>query len=491
MSNKEDKNIIMRTQKIKIKKGHRMYPYFDDLCFKSKNLYNVGNFYVRQCLTGLKKDEKDLTLNEKEAINYINSTIPKLNELKVEYYNKRLAKELSKPKDKQKEVKPATVINLLDKENSLLSYGLLDGIFKLNNQADYINLPGQVNQQTLRLLFRDWKSFFESLKDYKKNPSKYKGRPKPPRYAKKSGRKPCFLSNQICLIKDNKYLKFPKTSLVLNIGKLGLDTGKLKEVRIIPYSNFYEVEIVMEYDESSFVETEAPSRIIGIDLGVNNFATIANNIGLRPLIIKGKVIKSINQYYNKKRAYYYGILRQGKKPNEGPFTSQKLQKLDEKRNAKVNDFMHKASRSIINYCVKHKIDTIIIGKNEGWKQNLNIGKKNNQTFVNIPYSRFIEMLKYKSEVLGIKVITTEESYTSRASFLDNDDIPSYKEWVTHTFSGRRIKRGLYKSKEGILINADVNGALNIIKKVVPNAFDVVKAKGNRGFVTNPLVLSVA
>lgn len=489
---KDDKNY--RVQQIKIKKGHRMYPYFDRICLGTKNLYNVGNFYIRQCLTGLSKDT-NLTPNEKDAISLINSTIPKLNQLKVDYYNKRVAKEALKPKDKQKDVEQATQYKLLSKDNSFLSYELLEGILKLIEHPDYIALPGQVNQQVLRLLIRDWKSFFKANKDYKANPSRYNSRPKPPKYANKNGRKVATFTNQICKIKDNKYLQFPKTKLKLNIGKLGLVDGKLREVRVVPHSNYYVVEIVFELNENEEAKTmrenklnSKPKRIVGIDLGIDNFATIANNIGKKPIIIKGKVLKSINQYYNKQRAYYYSILRQGKTQKEGRFTSKRLKRLDEKRNAKVKDFMHKASRTVIDYCITNDIDTIIIGKNEDWKRNINIGKVNNQKFVTIPYSQFIEMIEYKAYEEGIKVIITEESYTSKASFFDYDTIPVYDEddKTKHKFSGRRIERGLYKTSTGKVVNADVNGALNIIIKVIPDAF------GSRdiGFVTNPLVLSV-
>lgn len=487
---------MLRTQQIKIKKGHKMYPYFDDISFKAKNLYNVGNFYLRQCLTGLKKDAEDLTPNEREIIELINSTIPRLNQLKIDYQKKRLDKELLKPKEEQKEIKEAKEYALLDKNNSFLSYELLEGILKLTNQHDYIALPGQVNQQVLRLLMRDYKGFFEAIKGYQSNPSSYTGRPKIPKYAKKNGRKVIIFTNQICKVKDNKYLRFPKTKLQLNIGKLGLINGRLKEVRVIPSISHYVVEIVYQLDESKEVKAEReyrlsckPSRVIGIDLGIDNFATIANNIGLKPVIIKGKVLKSINQYYNKEKAYYYGILRQGKSQKEGRFTSNRLTRLDEKRNQKVKDFMHKASRAVIDYSIVNNVDTIVIGRNSDWKRNINIGKVNNQKFVTIPYNDFIHMVEYKANEVGVKVIATEESYTSKASFFDYDNVPTYDKDsnIKHRFSGRRITRGLYKTKDGTLINADINGALNIITKAVPDAFKI----RDRGLVDSPLMLSVA
>ena len=488
---------MLMTQQIKVKKGHKMYDYFDEMCFKSKNLYNAGNFYIRQCLTGLKKDAKNLTLNEKEAIDLFNNTIPKLNQLKIENYNKRIAKEALKPKDKQKEIQNPTEYKLLSKDNSFLGYNLLEGVLKLIKHPDYIALPGQVNQQVLKMLIYDWNSFFGKNKSYKANPSRHNGRPKPPNYAKKNGRKVATFTNQICKIKDNKYLRFPKTKLKLNIGKIGLVNGNLRQVRVIPYSNYYVVEVIYKLNEDKEAKrirenklNSKPERVIGIDLGIDNFATIANNIGLQPIIIKGKVLKSINQYYNKQKAHYYSILRQGKSQYEGQFKSKRLMRLDEKRNAKTKDFIHKASKTIIDYCMTNDMDTIVIGKNKNWKKKINIGKINNQKFTIIPFNQFIKMVEYKAYEKGIKVIITEESYTSKASFFDYDTPPAYNKSnkEKHSFSGKRIERGLYKTKEGKLVNADVNGALNIIIKVIPDAFSKPR---DIGLVANPLVLSIA
>ena len=241
----------------------------------------------------------------------------------------------------------------------------------------------------------------------------------------------------------------------------------------------------------SIIKEEESKRIIAIDLGVNNFATIANNVGLNPIIIKGGILKAENQFYNKLRAKYYGILRMGKAPNEGQFTSKKLDKLDIDRYSFIKDFSHKASRMIITYAIVNQIDTIVIGKNKGWKNNVKMRKDSKQNFASIPYNPFISMLIYKGNEVGIKVIETEESYTSKSSFLDEDYIPTYGiDDGKKAFSGKRVSRGMYKSKDGTLINADVNGAFNILRKVFPMAFGN-KCFRNSGFVTNPLSLSVA
>ncbi|MED4995098.1 transposase, partial [Geobacillus stearothermophilus] len=215
-----------------------------------------------------------------------------------------------------------------------------------------------------------------------------------------------------------------------------------------------------------------------IDLGLNNFVTMVNNIGETPIVINGKGVKSINQYYNKQKVYFQSIL----KKQNGLNWSKRLEKLTLKRNNKIKDFMHKASRYVVDWCVKHNIDTIVIGKNDNWKQEVDLGKRLNQAFVQIPYDMFIEQLQYKCEEVGIKVVLTEESYTSGTSFLDGE-APIKENYDKN----RRIKRGLFKSNKGILINADVNGAYNIMRKVFPKAF----ANGVEGVGLHPVKLNVA
>ena len=489
MEKEKDEDKILRTQSIRIKKGHKLYNYCASMCFLSKNLYNTSNFYVRQVFSGLKKDTSDRQENEIKVIEEINSSIPKLNNIKITNVKKKREKELKKPIEKQQHIAEAKLYEPLTVESSYPSYELLDGVFKISDQIDYRELPSHSNQHVMKLVFQDWKSFFEANKDYKKNPSKYKGKPKPPRYANKNGRKIAFFSNQTCVIQDEKYLKLPKTKEKLNIGKLGQIDGRLKQVRIVPGPTYYTVEIIFELNEEQKSSKESPDRILGIDLGIDNFATIVNNVGLEPIIVKGKVLKSINQYYNKMRAHYYAILRKGKTEKQGAFTSKRLQRLDIKRGDKLKDFLHKASYSIVQYAAGLNIDTIIIGKNEGFKDNIKLRRDVKLNFTGIPYSLFTQILTYKANMQGIKVIITEESYTSKASFLDSDEIPSFgkKKDEKFQFSGRRVERGMYKTKNGILINADVNGAANIIRKVVPDAF----SKGNRGVVSTPLVLIVA
>ena len=210
---------------------------------------------------------------------------------------------------------------------------------------------------------------------------------------------------------------------------------------------------------------------MSIDLGINNLCTIGTNCTdvKENIIINGKPVKTINQYYNKQVAKYKSI-QDTKYKNA--YTN-KLRTLRIKRENKLNDYLHKTSRYIVNHLVSNNINTLIIGYNKEWKQETNIGKVNNQKFIQIPYLKLVNQLQYKCKLEGINVIIQEESYTSKSSFIDNDFIPTFKSntELNYKFSGQRVVRGLYKSSEGRIINADLNGSLNILKKAVPNAFD--------------------
>lgn len=449
------------TQQVWIKKGHRMYNYFQTMCENSKNMYNTTNFYIRQVFTALTSDNGRHPL-QKEVIDTLVNHIEAMNEVQRVAYEKRLAKELAKPVEQRKEVK-CNVFSLPDSSNPYVDYNFLDALFKRIAQNDYTSLPVQSSQAMMKKVFKDWKSYFAGLKDWKVNPSKYTGRPRIPRYSRASMKEVEF-TNQDCVIKEKKYLKFPKTKERLNIGRLGCTANKLKCVRVIPRYEQFVVEIVFEKPKVDSKTKNESSRLMSIDLGIDNLATITTNTGMAPVLLKGKTIKSVNQYYNKMRAHYYGILRQGKEPKEGSFSSKRLLRLDAVRHRKIKDLFHKCSFFITELASFENIDTIIIGQNKGWKQHSNIGKKSNQQFVQIPYSLLISMIQYKAEELGMAVIVTEESYTSKASFLDGDDIPTYGEEGEKMFSGRRISRGLYRSKNKTIINADVNGSANIMRK---------------------------
>ncbi|MEH7460328.1 transposase, partial [Bacillus sp. JJ1127] len=371
-------------------------------------------------------------------------------------------------KEKQKEVK-CNLFSAPTTEKPYVDYNFLDALFKVMIQNDYRTLPTQSSQSIMKNVFQNWKSFFASLKDHKKNPNKYTGRPRIPKYIC-SSEKEILYTNQDCVIKNDKFLKFPKTKLQLNIGKLGFTEGKLKQVRVIPKYNEYVVELVVDVP-SEQQSVEENGRYMSIDLGIDNLATIVTNTGMKPVLVKGKHIKSINQYYNKMKSHFTSVLRKGKQTKEGSFTSKRIEKLHQKRYLKIKDIFHKASHHIVKLAQEEEVCKIVIGQNKSWKQETNMGKKNNQIFCHIPHSLLIQMITYKASAVGIQVVVTEESYTSKASFLDYDFIPTYgTNDQNATFSGKRMKRGMYRSAKGIGINADVNAAANILRKVVPNAW---------------------
>jgi len=353
--------------------------------------------------------------------------------------------------------------------NDIFNYYDLDYILK-DKQA-YRKLPSQTSQQILKLVNRNWRSYFRALEEFRANPKKFKNKPRIPRYKKKNGESIVIFTNQQCRIKEG-YLHFPK-KVNLKLIKTRIKE-KLKEVRIIPLGIKYKIEIIYEKEEQDLGLNK--NNLLSIDLGLNNLITAVNNIGLDPIIIKGKVIKSINQYYNKQLAYYRSI--ENKKSNF--LDTKRIQKLHLKRNNKINTLFHRISRLLIEYCIEKNLGTIIIGYNDGWKQNINIGKKNNQNFVQIPFLRLINQVKYKSELIGITVITINENHTSKCSFLDNEEIRHHKKYI-----GKRISRGLFRTSNGTLINADVNAGYNIMKKVFPNS---VKVDGIEAFGLMPQVI---
>lgn len=241
----------------------------------------------------------------------------------------------------------------------------------------------------------------------------------------------------------------------------------------MPKATHYVVEVV--YERAPEPAALDPALIAGIDLGINNLATIASNkVGFIPVIVNGRPLKSINQFYNKRRAALLAQLAPGQR------TSQRLAHLTDTRNRRIAHALHTASKRIIDLLMREGIGTLIIGKNDGWKQGVNLGRRTNQTFVMIPHAQLIHMLTYKAELRGIQVILTEESYTSKCSFLDDEPLGHQEQYV-----GRRVHRGLFRAADGRRINADVNGAANIIRKVAPAAF----GPGSRGPVVHPVRLA--
>ncbi|MBV9710096.1 MAG: transposase [Ktedonobacteraceae bacterium] len=333
---------------------------------------------------------------------------------------------------------------------------------RMQSHEAYKALPAKVSQQVLMVLDQNWKGFFEALKAYNENPSKFLGRPKLPKYKHKTeGRNLLVYTIQAISKKGLKRGLVQPCMLPIEIKT---QHREIHQVRIVPRKGFYVVEVIYEHEQpKSAVD---PTYYAGIDIGLDNLAALTSNKpGFIPVLVNGRPVKSVNQHYNKRRAELQSRLGR-------PGTTKRMERMTTTRSRRIDHYLHTASRWIIDDLVAHGIGTLVIGKNNGWKQEANMGKRNNQNFVSIPHARFISMLTYKAELEGITVIITEESYTSQAIFLDRDEMPVYdpNRKEKPEFSGKRIKRGLYRAADGTLINADCNGSGNIIRKVAPDAF---------------------
>ena len=323
--------------------------------------------------------------------------------------------------------------------------------FTHSNQVDYRALPAKVSKQTQRAVDQAIKSYLK----LKKNPDRY-NQARLPRYLHKTkGRFPVFYEKGALSFIKQGVIKLSKTSIEV---PCKLDKSVVQQVRLVPCTGYYKIEIVYKKKINPRKRLGKPERFASIDLGINNLATVTSNV-FSPVIINGRPLKSINQYSNKEIAKAQALL-----PKD-VYTSKRIAFLYGKRYLKIQDYLHKAGKQLVNYLVSQTIDLLIIGKNQGWKQNTNLSNVTNQKFVQIPHNRFTQILEYLCKEQGIDVVYQEESYTSKASFLDNDEIPVYGELEeTPLFSGKRIYRGLYQTSDGYLINADVNGSYNIMKK---------------------------
>ena len=365
-----------------------------------------------------------------------------------------------------------------------LNYSEMDK--RMQSHEAYKALPAKVSQQVLRQLDDAWTSFFEALEVYKEDSSKFTGRPRLPKYKHKTeGRN--ILVYTLQALRGGQSKKGIRGRIRPSGLPIEVKTRhtEINQVRIIPRSGFYVIEVVYEHEQpKSAVD---PAVYAGIDIGMDTLAALTSNqSGFMPVLVNGRPIKSINQYYNKRKAELQSKLGH-------PGTTKRIERMTNTRNRRIDHYMHTASRWIVDDLVAHGIGTLVIGKNDGWKQEANMGKRTNQNFVSIPHARFISMLSYKAELAGITVIITEESYTSKASFLDRDVIPVYdpNQKEQPKFRGKRIHRGVYRAADGTLINADCNGSSNIIRKVAPDAFGLEGVEDGKGHkpVVHPVRLS--
>lgn len=344
------------------------------------------------------------------------------------------------------------------------NYNSINAQFTEENQVDYRALPAKVAKQTQMMVDKNFKSFFALKKNQEKNPLIKK--PRIPKYLEKDGYFPAYYEKGALSFKKKGFIKLSQTEIEI---KTSISIEKIASVRIVPLGNHFVIEIC--YDEPKVeIPKDDVSKVAFIDLGLNNLMTVTSNV-FHPIIINGKPIKSVNHYFNKQKSKLQTqLLSQTSEVNKLlgniEYYTPAMQRLSFWRHRQIEHYFHTATTFLVNYLVSHQVKTVILGHNKGQKQDINLGRKNNQQFVQIPFTKIIHQLRYKCALKGIQFIENEESYTSKASFIDKDCIPIYKERVelAYSFSGKRVKRGLYKSKDGKILNADVNGSLNIGRK---------------------------
>ncbi|OAD23989.1 transposase, IS605 OrfB family [Candidatus Thiomargarita nelsonii] len=331
----------------------------------------------------------------------------------------------------------------------------------LEGEINYRFLKSAVSQQILRRLDKNFKSFFEASEDFKQNPSKYKGQPRPPRF-KKSQYDNLIYNTCAFQIKNGEVILDRTKGKELKIPlPLPLIGKTIKQVEIIPKPRSFQAVFVYEENQATYQQVVPNDKVMSIDLGLNNLATCVTNGVIKPFIIDGRRIKSINAYYNKRKAKIQSQLEKSR----GRKWSNRLQQLTDWRNAIITDYLHKATAHVVKTCLTHEISKVIVGDVANSLDHINLGKKTNQNFVNLSLGQFIDKLRYKLGQHGIKLKVANESYTSKASFVDGDQMPKkYDKEAKPTYSGKRIKRGLYRSQDGTLVNADANGAYNILRK---------------------------
>ena len=419
--------------------------YLQRLGLLSNSLYNASLFRVRQIFTGW--DKPNRTDNEVEIFN----------ELDV------LAKSFP---------------NYIP-QRKVISYHQLEKLMRATNNPDFFaGLPMQTAQNVVKQAVGDFKNWLASLKEYKHSPDKYLGKPKMPHYKKKDGICTFTVSNQDAVLypivdKDTgEYrgmeLKLPMVKTRLKLTHLPAD-AKLKEVKIMPYYGKYLLLLTFETKET--INSRTATNKAAIDFGIDNIATIVTTNGSSK-VYKGGAIISENRLFAKEKAKATAILTKGTKHKHA--ASKHLDYLSCKHDCFMLDQLHKISRSIVDYCIAHEVGTLVIGKNINWKQEVNLGKVNNQNFVSIPHAKLEMLIRYKAELEGIEVIVQEESYTSKADVTVDDEMPVYtkgQKTADVSFSGRRLTRGLYRTASGLAINADCNGAANILRKAYPDAWN--------------------
>ena len=451
---------MYHVEKINIKPKHPLFEFCETATQMAKNMYNVANFYIRNTMTGLAKEAGKRTSNESEVLQIVQDGIHAHNE---------------KALKKQAGGKKAVLFDPPTQEQWFLNYYVLDAVFKESDNVDYRSHHAHLIQAAIRECVQAWNSYFELIK----KANMLNGKPKIPNYIH-SDHKTATLSNIACRI-QNGLLRFPNCREKLDVSKLPHFADKLIEVRVVPYCGIYQIQIVTDDGIkaekvsvcTSVKDIPSEAGVAMLDPGIRNFATIVDNKGNTPIIVKGEALISRNQWYNRQMSALRSIQMKGHNPKTyHPKTTKRMNALSRKRDAFLTDTFYKMAHFIFRKLSERNISYLIIGKNSDWKQNVDMGHKNNQEFVSIPHAMFFSILQSVSSQYSIQLFEQEESYTSKASFLDKDTMPeTLKNSDEVVFSGRRIRRGLYRSGQGILINADVNGAANIGRKATERIFD--------------------
>lgn len=404
---------MLLVEKQIIKPSNPLYKELDNLCFLSKNLYNITLYTIRQ-----------------------------------HYFNTK------------KYLTGFTIIKDFTKEN----------------QVDFRALPAKVSRYTIQLVDQNMKSFFALLK--KKQTNKYDKPVRLPKYLDtKTGRQVVHYDRQSLRSKKDGFIKLAKSTIEF---KTKVPKNEIQYLKLVPCGNH--IKVLIGYYKIKKKVKNTQKRIASIDIGQNNLMTVTSNV-FRPVIYNGKPIKSVNQFYNKIKAKEQSRL----KKQNNVYWSKRLGQLTLWRENQISNYFHKITHHFVNYCIANSIDTVIIGRNQQWKDSINLGKKVNQNFVSIPFGRLYDLLKYKLELNGINYIETEESHTSKCSFIDKEEICHHDSYV-----GRRVRRGLFKSKEGKTYNADINGSLNILRKYLTKIGTYTDDLHNElvAHMTNPIKLKV-
>ena len=471
----------MRTWKIMTKpdKDAVLCRYFEENTTAAKCMYNVANFFIRNTMTGMRKSPEERTSHETEVLHYVFTGIQKANAHAYEVYCKK-REDCKKTGGMAGAVRVSRlkckVFPYPTRAEWFLSYTVLDAIFKYTDHPTYRRMNSQVNQNAIKKTVKSWKSYFQLRKDYAIHPEKYKARPRIPGYVKNPAMTAAYTNQTAKFVRKDgcAYLRFVNHKQPVLVGRESLysDMTYVK-TEVKPQYGGYSILLTFKEDIILPEVPKFPKRILGIDVGVDNFCAVANNFGDTPFLIKGGAIKSMNQNFNKERARLLSEVTKGSDSTHSVKKTKQLHTLSRRRETRLRDFFYKTAWYLVRYAKRQQVEVIVAGHNEDQKQNICIGRQNNQNFVSIPFCRFLDILRYTAAKAGIPVVLREESYTSKASLLDLDAIPAYKkgDTINHTFSGKRVRRGLYKTNSGFFINADINGAGNILRKEYPYAYD--------------------